>query len=880
MTRWERSRRNQEVPGFAPGTTQAGAWRLLGVWLALLTAIGCGTAQARNIPFSQVQLTYEMNGEPLASFLERFFADEGLRVVLSEAVRTQGGTLNGPRSGTARQIFRSIADSNGLTAYFDGGVVWIYKRNEIQSRYFAVNVEQTQDFRRALAEMSLGDAYNSVRITEDTGLVSVNGVPRFVDQVEQLATTVSQRRSPVETVFRFIPLKYAWATDRTFVVGTRQISVPGVASILRELLYDPAYQAALGRPNEIVLPASAGGLNGQGLASLGQRMQDRNVGLAVPDGSGGVRLLGDSRRTQARGPALVSVPGGGGNARIVADPYRNAIIIRDDPERVQLYEDLIRALDIPMDIVEIEATIIDVNTQRLRSLGVDWRYGTGSTEAVWGEDGSKPDFLGALAADNIAALGQVPGFQVGAIIGNDNRFIARVNALEQEGAMRVVSRPQVVTLNDVEAVIENSRSVYVPVEGAFEVDLFNVYAGTVMRVTPHLIKDRGREQIRMLVTIEDGDVTLTPSTADAGGEIPEVTRNAVTTQAIIDAGQSLLLGGLVREEANSSTRKVPLLGDIPLIGNLFRSRQRDAGRLERVFLISPRVLDAGRPRSPLPSPSAPLPAPPDLPEGGHSQPERRERPEPPELRYRSGETLSPADDVLPAPPPGNPPPTARPSVAPQSSLTPPTTQSAVPVPVPVPAPAPGGAADTALPPPLPFEAPSAPLPPDEPLSAPASAPVSAPESAPANTIDHEVSRAPAPATARAAEAVSAPPAELVAPAVGRAPVFVPEPLPEVPLEAAQTVPAEALSHEPVPAAEPTATAAVEPAVPTGLERMPPELMQELMREPPKAKGAVAVLPRDQWPSQVRERARRAAQTQTSTATVQSGPASGAKEQMQ
>ncbi len=855
MTRWERSRRNRDVQGIARDRTQAGTWRLLGVWLALLAVIGSGSAQAGNIPFSQVQLIYEMNGEPLASFLERFFADEGLRVALSEAVRTQGGTLNGPRSGTAGQIFRSIADSNGLTAYFDGGVVWIYKRNEIQSRYFAVNVEQTQDFRRALAEMSLGDAYNSVRITEETGLVSVSGVPRFVDQVEQLATTVSQRRSPVETVFRFIPLKYAWATDRTFVVGTRQISVPGVASILRELLYDPAYQAALGTPNEIVLPASAGGLNGRGLASLGQRMQDRNVGLAVPDGSGGVRLLGDSRGTQAQAPALVSVPGGGGNARIVADPYRNAIIIRDDPERVQLYEDLIRALDIPMDIVEIEATIIDVNTQRLRNLGVDWRYGTGSTEAVWGEDGSKPDFLGALAADNIAALGQVPGFQVGAIIGNDNRFIARVNALEQEGAMRVVSRPQVVTLNDVEAVIENSRSVYVPVEGAFEVDLFNVYAGTVMRVTPHLIKERGREQIRMLVTIEDGDVTLTPSTADAGGEIPEVTRNAVTTQAIIDAGQSLLLGGLVREEANSSTRKVPLLGDIPLIGNLFRSRQRDAGRLERVFLISPRILDAGRPRSPVPSPSAPLPAPPDLPEGGHSQPELGFRP--------GGATLAPANDVLRAPPPSHP----LPAAPPQSSL------SAAPVPPPVPPGAssePDSTAGTALPPPLPFEPPAAQTP---------AAPAPVPRSAPNDTINDEVLRAPAPAISLAAENASEPPAELVAPTVAQVAARVPTPLPQIPVEPAQTASAEVPAAEPIATADPARTAPA-PAAPADLEGMPSELMQELMREPPNTVGAIAVLPRDQWPSEVRERERRASETQIHTATGQSGLASDAGEQMQ
>lgn len=131
----------------------------------------------------------------------------------------------------------------------------------------------------------------------------------------------------------------------------------------------------------------------------------------------------------------------------------------------------------------------------------------------------------------------------------------------------------------------------------------------------------------------------------------------------------------------------------------------------------------------------------------------------------------------------------------------------------------------------------------------------------------------------AAENASEPPAELVAPTVAQVAARVPAPLPQIPLEPAQTASAEVPAAEPIATADPARTAPA-PAAPADLEGMPSELMQELMREPPNTVGAIAVLPRDQWPSEVRERERRASETQIHTATGQSGLASDAGEQMQ
>jgi type III secretion protein C len=285
--------------------------------------------------------------------------------------------------------------------------------------------------------------------------------------------------------------------------------------------------------------------------------------------------------------AFRSATEAGDTPRIVADPYRNALIIRDTPDRMQAYEELVRKLDVESQIIQLDATVIDINKTRARQLGFDWTYQHGNTAAAFG-GGIHP----------IDAFGNIAGLQVNSIITDASTFTARLNALEQEGVTNIVQRPQVVTLNDAEAVIESTQSVYVPVSGAFDEDLFGVIAGTILRVTPHIIVDNGRQRIRLLVPIEDGNVLVTnQATTGSNGQtlvrpVPQVTRNAVNTQAIIDVGQGLLLGGLNRRENSRTTSRIPFLGSIPLLGRLFRSDITKRDNTERLFLISPQIIAA------------------------------------------------------------------------------------------------------------------------------------------------------------------------------------------------------------------------------------------------------------------------------------------------
>jgi type III secretion protein C len=572
--------------------------------------------RAAHIPFPNESVSYELDHETLMAFLQRFFDDLSIPVTISHAVQQEPGTLNGPRTGTAADVFKSIADSNGLIGYFDGSVVHIYKNREISKRYFQIDPERGNAFREATVGFGLTDANDSVQIKDDTGSVSAAGTPRFLDQLHQLSTAFAPkfsatppgaRADALRMTLRFFPLKYAWAADTTFSVGEQRTVVPGVATILRQLV-SPTDSPTLGGSSSG--SGALNGLRGKGLAALGDRLAQASGSVpnasspmseypagassnSPPSQGGPADPAGTGAPNEAaaqQGPSSFAVAlSSAQTPRIVADPHRNAIIIRDLPERMALYEELIKQLDVESEIIQLDATVIDIDTTKARQLGINWAYQHGNTGV---------SFAGGISP--LDAAGNIAGLQVNSIISNTSSFVANINALEQEGVTNIVQKPQVVTLNDVEAVIESTQSLYVPVSGAFDEDLYGVVAGTTLRVTPHLIDDNGRRRIRLLVSVEDGSLqmntqgisTTTGQTSTTTQAVPLVTRNAVNTQAIIDTGQGLLLGGLVRHQETRTTNKIPLLGDIPLLGHLFRSDSVSRENTERLFLISPKVVMA------------------------------------------------------------------------------------------------------------------------------------------------------------------------------------------------------------------------------------------------------------------------------------------------
>jgi type III secretion protein C len=541
--------------------------------IAMLFALALTSpyVNAAEVPYLEREVTIIAREQPIESFLKELFSQINLPVVVDESVT---GIVNATFERTpASEVSSKIARSFGLVMYYDGAVVYVYTSNNLTRRILPASKSISRRIIRAASDLDMSDGKNTISQAIDGGLV-VTGTRRFIEQIDELlyAAEHSLKDYDPPVGFKVFYLKYAWAQDVTLTFAGRQVVIPGVATILRQLVEDTSSGLMLSSSRDSLVSPALPKLKGQGLNSIGKETR-----IGLPDNPN----LYNISSSQGIGVGGItgnkSVPG---SARIQADPRLNAIIVRDSPDKMSRYKYLIEALDVEPQMLEIEATIIDINTDKLRSMGINWRWQNDEDEVLFGSGDDSDLRLNPVGP--ITPTGR--GGYISFVLGDNAKFIGRINALEAEGAAHIVSRPNVLTLTNVEAIFDSSSTFFVRVEGREEVDLFNVSVGTSLRVTPHVFRDQGEAKIKLLITIEDGQ----QSSQEVDG-IPVVERSAINTQALINAGQSVLIGGMVREVSRDSEDKIPFLGDVPLMGNLFKTSSKQSIRLERLFLISPRL---------------------------------------------------------------------------------------------------------------------------------------------------------------------------------------------------------------------------------------------------------------------------------------------------
>jgi|GEM_PF-631713 len=536
----------------------------------------CGSVSAADVPNFDKPISMAAREQSVPNFFAELFGHLGIPVKVDPSI---AGTVNGDFQGTAREIYRDVEKAFQLTMYFDSSKVYIYSSDQMSRKIIPMSENLGKMVIRNAKQMHAGDSLNKA-IWSDMGLV-VTGTDRYRNQIESYTQAIRNRTvapnkvasAPVPTeIIKVFKLKYAWADDTTVVSGGQELLVRGVATLLRTVVEsgmvgverNPAAQRSR-------LPRTQKSLRGEGLQS---------VGRASTDESQSNNESSDNTVVSSRSGYANQTSETMGNTRIVADPLNNAVIIRDRSDRMQNYQELINALDVEPKMVEIEATIIDMDTDRLRSLGIDWRVQGDGAELLFGSAAATNNLL----TNNPAAISDgLTGFTQN-VLNSKAKFLSRIRALEQQKAARIVSKPHVMTLANVEALLDTTSTFFIRVAGREEVDLFNVSVGTTMRVTPHVFEQGGRSQIKLKIDIVDGN----QASQQVDG-IPVIDESTINTQAIINAGQSLLIGGLVREFKSTGVTKVPVLGNIPGIGALFRNTSKNTSRVERMFLITPRL---------------------------------------------------------------------------------------------------------------------------------------------------------------------------------------------------------------------------------------------------------------------------------------------------
>lgn len=373
--------------------------------------------------------------------------------------------------------------------------------------------------------------------------------PRFVNLVTETAGFIDQQaldQSGRRLVIEIFRLRHASATNRSYQLRDQKMEDPGVANILKTVLL--SHQAS---GNATAPPGREG------------EKAEKKKGGANKD-------------TLTINASHASAPS---SARIEAVPQINAVLVQDTPERMSLYRALIKELDRPQKQIEISLSIIDVNASNLDELGVDW-----NVSHNFG-DGNSIDFITPNATGG--------GYHSATVVGQGlTSFVTRVKLMSQQGKARVASRPAILTENNTEAVLDFSSTFYVPLEGREAVRLESVAYGTVLNLRPRIVEVPGKQRVALKIHIEDGDQAVNREVP--GSKLPLVNRAMIDTLATINENESLLIGGYFRDMAMDGESRIPLLGDIPLLGELFKSKTTRIEQTVRMFLLQPRILEPGQ----------------------------------------------------------------------------------------------------------------------------------------------------------------------------------------------------------------------------------------------------------------------------------------------
>ncbi len=506
---------------------------------------------------------YKAENEPLPDLLCSYAASQNRGCQVSPKI---DGVISGDlnfRSGDAFLAF--IERSRDIVAYTDASMIFFYDKSEMESALITVGNITADRITGALRELHAYDPRFPLLPLSGGRMIRLVAPPAYVELVQGLVADLEATYS-AKRATRVFRLKHAWAGDVELNFMDTQITIPGVATLLSNIT------------------------NGGQSAPSATASDDGNRAVRLK-GKGLTRSSGSVTPGRQEPAAQAANKTEGGGARIIADPRLNAVIIWDEEQLMPMYETIIEELDRPVPLVEIRTAIVDVSVSRVFELGFSW--GVDARTGRWGAVGGLNVGTGDNAVDFNSQQGT--GLNMTTIFKDGmDTFMGRIKALEEDGDAAVLSRPEVLTMDNIQANLEVTNTFYIEVAGQEEVDLFDVTYGTILKVTPHVIEDpeTGRTLIKLIVHVEDGGSHAAPT--GSGLSYPVVSRATINTQAMVADGELLVIGGHYYESDTGGDSGVPGLKNMPLLGTLFKTNSDNFQKQERLFLIAPRLVSQER----------------------------------------------------------------------------------------------------------------------------------------------------------------------------------------------------------------------------------------------------------------------------------------------
>mgnify|MGYP001942620426 CR=1 FL=1 len=293
---------------------------------------------------------------------------------------------------------------------------------------------------------------------------------------------------------------------------------------------------------------------------------------------------------------------------VVVDTRTNTLVIKDVAQNLGAAQQLVLSLDTQTPQILIEARIVETNDTFSRQIGVQWGGDflaspangnpTGLTfPSVVGVAGAATDGqtpLGGIvgtpnfAVNLPAAVGAGQGGGIGLTLGSlggAGNLALRLTALENEGHIKIVSAPRVLTMDNVSATISSGTSIPISVVSAAGVQTVFVEANLELQVTPHVTQD-GNVSLELIIDKSEPDFANTGAAGD-----PSIIRRRAQTTLLVNDGDTTVIGGIFAHTSATGSNKVPFLADIPILGFFFRDFSEDENRSELLIFVTPRIVN-------------------------------------------------------------------------------------------------------------------------------------------------------------------------------------------------------------------------------------------------------------------------------------------------
>ncbi|KJG09681.1 fimbrial protein [Photobacterium kishitanii] len=278
------------------------------------------------------------------------------------------------------------------------------------------------------------------------------------------------------------------------------------------------------------------------------------------------------------------------------DERTNALIIKDTPESITSIKEIVVALDIPVKQVQIEARIVTIDEGNIDELGVRWGVSSidgdtaigGSIEGNLGSSGllddtTVDDFLNVNLGATQGGAASI-AFQV-AKLGNVLLDL-ELSALQSERKAEIISSPRLMTTNKKTAYIEQGTEIpYLEASSSGAVSVDFKKAVLSLMVTPQITPDN-----KLVLDLEVTQDSKGEEVPTGVGTAVAIKTQRIGTQVLVNNGETVVLGGIYQNQVNNSVRKVPILGDIPVLGALFRHKMEELGKRELLIFVTPKIV--------------------------------------------------------------------------------------------------------------------------------------------------------------------------------------------------------------------------------------------------------------------------------------------------